>query len=104
MNWKTCSVALGSLFISSCQTGMPPAWDGKVWAGSSQIGSIERRQDQEVLSCGHPDFDKYVCMTGRDFKSFVKTYVDGCLAWDKKLPRMSVYEAGAKLKEVKALP
>lgn len=55
------------IFYSSCATPIPhPLWEGKIWAGSSNVSGIERRQDGQIISCMSKDFDNYAAISYRD--------------------------------------
>jgi hypothetical protein len=76
-------ILLVSLYVVSCKHPTPPAWEGKLYAGDSVEAAIVRAQSNERISCSDPQFDDYVCMSYSHYKSFIKTFVDGCVAWDK---------------------
>lgn len=80
------------VLLSGCR-GVPPAFDGKIWAGDSATTSIQRAQDNEAISASDPKFDSYLCMSGQDFKKFYETYILGCEKWKAGLPMMSDQEA-----------
>lgn len=67
----------------SCHKVVPPTWTGELYAGDSSKSSIVRAQSNEEVSCSDSNFDNYVCMSYDDYKSFIRTFVDGCKVWDK---------------------
>lgn len=88
--------ALGAVLSQGCRTSIP-RWEGKIYAGDSGNAAISRAQSNEVISCASPEVDKFICMTGDDFKSFYDTYILGCRQWGRGTPMMSVTRARAIL-------
>lgn len=71
VNLTRISLSLNALFLcmlyASCATPIAqPPWEGKIWAGSSEVAGIERRQDQQIISCMSKDFDNYAAISYRD--------------------------------------
>jgi hypothetical protein len=60
-----------------------PTWEGKTWAGASEIGAIERRQDTPPsrLLCTEREFDGYVCMSYRSLGCLYDQFVNNCAAF-----------------------
>lgn len=96
------SLSLSLLGAASCQTA-PPKWDGKIWAGDSATGSIQRAQAGEAIACHEVAFNGYLCISGADFQKFYETYVFGCKEWKKDVELMSAKEAFAMLRELQGL-
>lgn len=83
---------LSLVAFSSCQTTIP-RWDGKLYAGSSGVDGVERRQEHETVKCADPKFDDMVCMSYADLEAFYSTYVLGCKEWKSGSPTMSLSTA-----------
>lgn len=79
------------LSLGGCATGPIPKWKGKIWAGSSGVSGIERRQEKELIHCLDPAFDRYLCISYEDFLNNYR-----CLKNDSQ-----GQEVGAILKELK---
>jgi len=77
--WKILLIAS---FVS-CKHPKPPSWNGKIYAAYSQESAIVRAQSNETIYCNSAEFDNYLCISYDDYKSFIKTFVDGCQAWDR---------------------
>lgn len=71
----------------------PPKWRGDIYAGDHETLSIRRAQANQRVSCIDPEFNDYICMTGESFRSFVDTYVIGCVKWKKGGETMTLAEA-----------
>lgn len=72
-----CSLFISFLVanLSGCAPKSIPTWPGKIYAGDSQLQSVDRKQDGEIIPTNSKKFDDMLCMTYEDFNSFFKIYV-----------------------------
>ncbi len=77
---ENASLLIILTLLTGC-AGVTPSFDGKIWAGDSKTGSIQRAQDNEAISALDPRFNGYFCMSGADLEKFYKTFVLGCAKW-----------------------
>lgn len=63
-------IVIGWFFLFSGCAVVPaqPNVDLSTWAGDSITSSIRRGQENRKISCGDPDFNKYVCMEYSDLQ------------------------------------
>ncbi len=81
------ALILGLLLVGSTEKGCEkqiPKWKGKLYAGNSISGSIDRAQENEKISCMDSQFDQYICISKTDYDCFVETYVVNCKEWTKQ--------------------
>lgn len=82
------ALILVPLLIASTEKGCEkqiPKWNGKIFAGNSISGTIDRAQDHEQISCLDRQFDNYLCISKKDYDCFVNIYIAGCKEW--KVPQ-----------------
>lgn len=58
----SCILLLGN---TSCNNGKKNL-EVKIWAGDSTDGTINRKQENETLSCFDKKFDDYFCVSSED--------------------------------------
>lgn len=102
---KKSFTAVSALLLFSGFTGCSgkvPVWNGKIYAGSSGVDGVERRQDAEIIKCASAEFDHMMCMTYADFEKFYETYVLGCKSWIKGMEMIQLQLAVDKYNAIKA--
>ncbi|MBL0233252.1 MAG: hypothetical protein IPQ08_06265 [Chitinophagaceae bacterium] len=85
---KLC-LMICSMFIMSCgciPKKNQPHYSPALYAGSSAIGGIVRKQSNEQMSCLSPKFDDYVAMTYQDLSCVYFTFVQNCVAFKDPKP------------------
>ena len=66
---------------SNCSSLKVPRFTAKLWAGSSEVEGIERRQVGEIIKASDPAFDDYICMQGEDFTDYIMKVATSCEVW-----------------------
>lgn len=80
------SLALNIILLTvSCGHKRPdssmPKWNGALWAGSSEIGGIKRKQSNQELSCLQPAMDNMVCMSYKALECLYSQLILNCSYW-----------------------
>jgi len=85
-NWKaffagaiSCSLIFG---IVACGSKKIPQWPGKIYVINTELATLERAQDNEVIEILGDD-GEYIAMTVQDFDLFVQTYIGLCQSYPK---------------------
>lgn len=90
------SLMLNVLLLTvSCAHKYPsgkPVWQGKIWAGSSNLGGFRRAQSNEEMSCLQPKIDNYVAISYNDLQCLFDQMVQNCVAY--KNPNMTCKSDG----------
>lgn len=60
--------SLSSILLSSCST---PAKSVKMFVGSPESASIERRQSGEVISCTDATFKNFICVKDDEMANLI---------------------------------
>lgn len=71
------------LFLTACDKELP-IWRGKVYVGNSVEGTIERKQDGEVIKAMDPAFGEFLCVRKKSFDCFTETYIVNSKGWKKQ--------------------
>lgn len=71
-------LSLKMLLIASCSHDVKVKdREVKIYKASSFEYGIERKQDNEIISCLDRKFDDFICMSKDDLQYLLETY-DGC--------------------------
>lgn len=69
-------------FLPGCASQNIPPIDVSFWAGDSKLGGITRDQDNLVVACDTPEFDRYTCITYEDVQKIYNTMLE-CRDWPR---------------------